>query len=353
MSIPPHGPDRSSYARGVVLLLLAGTVWSMMGLGVRYIENASPLQILLYRSLGMIPALALFIAWRHGGRLDRAVRQMGTPTILGGLALVFAFCGSIVSLKETTVANAVFLLATAPFFAAILGRIVLREKVRLTTWITILVGSFGIVIMVYDGLSAGKVVGNVAGLVCAVFFAVFTIAMRAEKHGDTVPAVLLGGIYASIASGIAATVAGKPLVLAPMDAAIAVALGAGSLGFGLILYALASRHVPAAESTLLAMTEVVLSPIWVWLILGETAGPLMLVGGGILLAALLGNAIIGVVRERRMARADERSAHVGQRHGNGHAAPHLARPVHPGLAGPRPVRYPAATASVQHRSFRR
>jgi drug/metabolite transporter (DMT)-like permease len=194
----------------------------------------------------------------------------------------------------------------------------------------------------------------VAGLVCAVFFAVFTIAMRAEKRGDAVPAVLLGGVYASIASGIAATVAGQPLVLAPIDAAIAVALGAGSLGFGLILYTLASRHVPAAESTLLAMTEVVLSPIWVWLIFGETAGPLMLVGGGILLAALFGNAIIGVIRERRMARADERSAHVGQRHGNGHhAAPHPGRPVHPGLAGARPVRYPAEGPAVQDRSFRR
>ncbi len=341
--------QRSGYAAGVVMLLLAGTVWSMMGLGVRFIENASPLQILLYRSLGMIPALAIFIAIRHGGRLDRALGQVGTPTILGSLALVFAFGGSIVSLKETTVANAVFLLATAPFFAAILGRIVLGEKVRLATWITIFVGSFGVAIMVYDGLSAGKLVGNVAGLVCALFFAIFTIAMRSEKNGDSVVAVLLGGIYASVAAGIATYVAGQPLVLSLHDMAVAVALGIGALGLGLVLYTLGSRHVPAAESTLLAMTEVVLSPIWVWLLFGETAGGLMLVGGGILLAALLGNAITGVIRERRARRQPEPVP--APRAGSGHAAtPHAAWPP---LGRPSGPRYATPAQQPIDRGYRR
>ncbi len=330
------------------MLLLAGTVWSTMGLGVRFMENASPLQILLYRSLGMIPALAIFIAIRHGGRLDRALGQVGTPTILGSLALVFAFGGSIVSLKETTVANAVFLLATAPFFAAVLGRIVLGEKVRLATWITIFVGSFGVAIMVYDGLSAGKLVGNLAGLVCALFFAIFTIAMRSEKNGDSVVAVLLGGIYASIAAGIATYVAGQPLVLSVHDMAVAVALGIGALGFGLVLYTLGSRHVPAAESTLLAMTEVVLSPIWVWLLFGETAGGLMLIGGGILLAALVGNAITGVIRERRAARAPVPQPTA--RAGNGHAAPAHAPPP---LGRPPAPRYPAPRQQHVDRGYRR
>ena len=342
--------NRSGYGAGVVMLLLAGTVWSMMGLGVRYIENASPLQILLYRSLGMIPALAIFIAIRHGGRLDRALMQAGTPTILGSLALVFAFGGSIVSLKETTVANAVFLLATAPFFAAILGRIVLGEKVRLATWITIFVGSFGVAIMVFDGLSAGKIVGNVAGLVCALFFAIFTIAMRSEKNGDSVVAVLLGGIYASVVAGIATYVAGQPLVLSLHDMAIAVALGIGALGLGLVLYTLGSRHVPAAESTLLAMTEVVLSPIWVWLLFGETAGGMMLVGGGILLAALLGNAITGIIRERRAVR--EPMSQLAPRAGNNHAAPaHALAP--PPLGRPPGPRYAAPAQQPIDRGFRR
>lgn len=333
--------NRSGYAAGVVMVLLAGTVWSMMGLGVRFMENASPLQILLYRSLGMIPALTVFIAIRHGGRLDRALYQTGTATIIGGLMLVFAFTGSIVSLKETTVANAVFLLATAPFFAAILGRIVLGEKVRLVTWIMIVVGLSGVAIMVYDGLSAGKVIGNVVGLVCAMFFAIFTIAMRMETRGDSLTAVLLGGIFASIASAVAIAVAGQPLVLSWHDTAIAVVLGIGALGLGLVLYALGSRHVPAAESTLLAMTEVVLSPIWVWLVFGETAGVLMLVGGSILLSALFANAITGVVRERRAGR-DRAPAGALTGHGNGHAAspPRVAPRVVPGYA----VAAPRATA---------
>jgi drug/metabolite transporter (DMT)-like permease len=347
MSHPTTRPDRAGYARGVVLLLLAGTVWSMMGLGVRYIDSATPLQILLYRSLGMFPALALFITYRYGGRLDRALRQMNTATILGSLALVFAFCGSIISLKETTVANAVFLLATSPFFAAVLGWIVLGERVRPTTWITIFVGALGVAIMVYDGLSAGKVAGNVAALVCAVAFATFTIAMRAGKSGDTLPAVLLGGIYSTIASAIAILIAGQSLVLSPTDAAIALALGVGSLGFGLILYTLGSRHVPAAESTLLSMTEVVLSPIWVWLLFGETAGLLMLIGGAILLAALFGNAVTGVIRERRTTSVAAEPA-AGPRGGRPATAP---LPAAPGLVGARQVRY--AGGVTQDGSYRR
>lgn len=348
MSAPPT--YRSGYVAGVLMLLLAGTVWSMMGLGVRFIENASPLQILLYRSLGMIPALAIFITIRHRGRLDRALGQVGTPTILGSLALVFAFGGSIVSLKETTVANAVFLLATAPFFAAILGRIVLGEKVRLATWITILVGTCGVAIMVFDGLSAGKIVGNVAGLTCALFFAVFTIAMRAEKNGDSVVAVLFGGIYASVASGVATYVAGQPLVLSVHDMAIAIALGIGALGLGLVLYTLGSRHVPAAESTLLAMTEVVLSPIWVWLVFGETAGALMLVGGAILLAALFANAITGILRERREGR--QRVLAHEARASNGPAAP-ASPPAPPPLGRVPGPRYPAARPQPMDRDYGR
>lgn len=348
MSAP--GAKRSGYAAGVVMLLLAGTVWSMMGLGIRFIENASPLQILLYRSLGMIPALAIFIAIRHGGRLDRALGQVGTPTILGSLALVFAFTGSIVSLKETTIANAVFLLATAPIFAAILGRIVLGEKVRLATWIMILVGTCGVAIMVLDGLSAGKLVGNIAGLACALFFAVFTIAMRSEKNGDSVVAVLFGGIFASIAAGVATSIAGQSLILSLHDTAIAVALGIGALGLGLVLYTLGSRHVPAAESTLLAMTEVVLSPIWVWIAFGETVGGLMLVGGGILLAALFANAITGIVRERRAGR--EPAPQPAPRAGNGHAAPAHA-PVPPPLGRPPGPRYAAAVQQPVDRGYRR
>lgn len=343
-----HAP-RTGYAAGVVMLLMAGVIWSMMGLGVRYIEEASAFQILLYRSIGILPALSIFIAIRHRGRLDRALAQMGTSTILGSLALVFAFGGSIISLKETSVANAVFLLATAPFFAAILGRLILGEKVRLTTWIMIVVGCFGVAVMVYDGLSAGKIVGNAAALICAMAFAVFTIALRFEKSGDTMPAVLLGGFYAAIASAVAAVVAGQSLVIPIRDAAIAMSLGVGSVGLGLILYTLGSRRVPAAESTLLCMTEVVLAPIWVWLVFGEEAGLLMLVGGGILLSALFANAISGILRERRASRIGTPARSKSNGNGAYHPAP--AREV--AIANSPASRYPGPRPLPHERGLRR
>jgi hypothetical protein len=165
------------------------------------------------------------------------------------------------------------------------------------------------------------------------------------------PAVFLGGFYAAVASAVAATVAGQSLVIPVRDAAIAVGLGVVSVGLGLILYTLGSRRVPAAESTLLSMTEVVLAPIWVWLLFGETAGSPMLIGGTILMSALAGNAIIGVVRERRASRARESAPrHAGP--GTGHAA--AARPqARAGLAPVPAAGYRALSSAPDARGYRR
>lgn len=298
----PAGAVRSLYYRGAALTLLAGVMWSTMGLGVRFIEHAQAFQILLYRSFGLIVVLVLFLTVRSGGRPWRVIARAGAPSILGGLVLSLAFVGSIVSLTQTTVANAVFLLATAPLFAAILGRIVLGEPVRTVTWAMMAVGGVGVALMVIEGISLGRMLGNVAAVACAVCFALFTIALRSERSGDTLPAVLFAAVYSIAASTAAIVVAGDALVLTPRDAAISVALGIFSLGAGLICYTLGSRHIAAGEAALLAMTEVVLSPVWVWLILNESGGFFTLVGGVLLLGALAGNAVSGILAQRRSER---------------------------------------------------
>mgnify|MGYP001293432405 CR=1 FL=1 len=282
------------YGRGVVLILLAGLLWSTMGLGVRLIGEASAFQILFYRSLGLLPVLFLYIAIASGGRPLRTLARTPTISILGGLGLVVAFGGSIISLKETTVANAVFLLSISPFFAAILGRLLLGEPVRWVTWVTMIIAGGGVAIMVAEGVSLGRLVGNVAAIVCTIGFAFYVIALRAERASNPMPVVLLGGIYATVAAATAATVAGQSLLIAVEDAAIAMGLGAVSLSGGLILFTLGSRTVPAAEATLMSLLEVVLAPLWTYLAIGEQVGPYTLVGGGILIAALVINALSGL-----------------------------------------------------------
>ncbi len=298
MSLAAEAIDSTAaYRRGVVLVLLAGTCWSLMGIGIRLIEEANVWQILFYRSLALIPFLAVVIALRSRGRLVRTVRAAGLSGVIGGAGLVIAFSGGIYAIQTTSVANAMFLFAAAPFMASLLGLWLLGEAVRRATWVAMLLALVGIVIMVYGSFSLGHWQGNLFALCSATGFAVFTVALRWKRAEDMMPAVLLGGIFALCVSGLVCLVTGLPFVLPAWDIGVALAMGIVQVGLGLVLYTVGSKSVPAGELALLCMTEVVLAPIWVWLLLGETAAATTLIGGGVLLAALAGNAISGLRRK--------------------------------------------------------
>ena len=298
MSLAAEAIDSTAaYRRGVVLVLLAGTCWSLMGIGIRLIEEANVWQILFYRSLALIPFLAVVIALRSRGRLVRTVKAAGLSGVIGGAGLVIAFSGGIYAIQTTSVANAMFLFAAAPFIASLLGLWLLGEAVRRATWFAMLLALVGIVIMVYGSFSLGHWQGNLFALCSATGFAVFTVALRWKRAEDMMPAVLLGGIFALCVSGLVCLVTGLPFALPAWDIGVALAMGIVQVGLGLVLYTVGSKSVPAGELALLCMTEVVLAPIWVWLLLGETAAVTTLVGGGVLLAALAGNAISGLRRK--------------------------------------------------------
>ena len=286
-----------SYHRGVALVLLAGVCWSIAGLVVRLMEAASSWQILFYRSLSLALFLFLVLAIRSRGRPQRAFRRAGLPSLLGGFALVLAFCGSIFAIRNTTVANAMFLFASAPFMAAGLGLLILKEPVRRATWIAMTVGGLGVALMVAEGISLGHFLGNASAVLSALGFALFTVALRWQHKEDTLPAVCLGGFFTAAIAGFLCLAGGDGLAVSTHDLLLACLLGVGQLGLGLTLYTYGSRAVPAAELALLAMTEVVLGPVWVWLALGETAGTWTLVGGALLLAAIAGNALSGLRRK--------------------------------------------------------
>ncbi len=287
----------TAYRRGVFLVLSAGICWSLMGVGIRLIETASVWQILFYRSLALAPFLLLVITLRSNGGPFRAIRAAGLSGVIGGGALVVAFSGGILAIQTTTVANAMFLFAAAPFMAAVLGVAILRESVRRATWIAMAVAIAGIAVMVTGGLALGRWIGNVAALVSALGFASFTIALRWRKTEDMMPAVFLAGVFAIVVAGLVCAATGLPFALPLRDIAIALGLGVFQVGAGLVLYTAGSKAIPAGELALLSMSEVVLGPLWVWLFLSETASLYTLTGGAILLTALAGNAISGLRRK--------------------------------------------------------
>ena len=281
------------YRAGVAMVLAAGVLWSFMGLAIRMIPEAGTWAVVFYRSLGMVPVLLAFIALRSGGRPWAVIRGAGVAGVIGGGGLIFAFLGAIYAIQTTSVANAVFLYSASPFFSALLGRIVLGERVRPATWAAIGLAAVGIAVMVREGLEGGALAGDAAALISARGFASFTVALRWGRVGDMYPAVLLGGVFTIALAAVAIWSGAGTLALAPRDAGIAMAMGAGLLASGMVIYTLGSRVVPAGELALFSMTEVMLGPVWVWVFLGEKATPGALTGGTILLAAIAGNALSG------------------------------------------------------------
>ncbi|MCP4188826.1 MAG: DMT family transporter [Gammaproteobacteria bacterium] len=286
-----------SYINGVILVLLAGVFWSTMGLGIRNIEAANVWQILCYRSFSLSIFLFVVISLRSGYAPIATIKRSGLAGVIGGFGLVMAFAGGIYAIQTTTVANAMFLFASAPFLAAIFGWIILREKVRRATWLATMFAIVGIAIMVIDGISLGRMLGNVMAMLSALGFAIFTIALRWRKLEDMLPAVFLAGIFAIIISAMVCLTQDYSLHLSVNDASIAIAMGVFQVGVGLTIYTIGSKVVPAVELTLLSMTEVLLGPIWVWLFVGETVSPYTLLGGTILLLAIAGNALSGIRRK--------------------------------------------------------
>ncbi|MDE0696068.1 MAG: DMT family transporter [Boseongicola sp.] len=296
-SLAPPTSKADARRFGVLLVFAAGVLWSTVGLGVRMIEDAVVWQILLYRSISMSLFLYVVIRLRSGESPFVLIRRAGFPSVIAGLSLVAAYSGGIYSMQNTSIANAMLLFATAPFMAAVLGWIILRERVRLATWVAIAVAMGGIAIMVADKSGSALLKGSLAALGSALGFAVFTVALRWGRTVEMLPSVFLSGLFAVVVTFGICQFSGLSVALSLHDGTISMGMGVFQVGAGLILYTLGSRSLPAAELALLSLAEVLLGPLWVWLFLGETASFNTLIGGAVLLAAIAGNAVSGKRRK--------------------------------------------------------
>jgi drug/metabolite transporter (DMT)-like permease len=284
--------------RGLIFVFMAGVLWSTVGLGIRMIDEATVWQILLYRSISLSLFLAMVIYLRSHGNFLKVVKAAGLPGCIAGLSLVGAYSGGIYGIQSTSVANAMLLFAAAPFMAAMLGWIFLRERVRKATWVAILFAILGIGIMVQDKTQSGAaLLGNLSALGGAFGFAVFSVALRWGRSGDMLPAVFLSGIFAIFITSTICSFNGLSFRISVNDTSISMGMGVFQVGAGLVLYTLGSKTLPAAELTLLSLAEVLLGPLWVYLFLNEVATLNTLLGGLVLLLAIAGNAISGARRK--------------------------------------------------------
>jgi len=287
---PGEGPG---YLRGVVMVMAAGGFWSLGGPLVRSLEAAGEWQVLFVRSSAVVVSVLLALAWRYRAGWPGQVRRAGGLALLAGLALGGAFCGFIFALMHTTVANAVFVLSAAPFLTAVLGWLVLGEAIRRGTWLAMGAALAGVAVMVAGGIAAGALFGNLMALLAMAGFSGFAVALRLGRGGDMLPAVL----WAGLAAALLAAVMAPDLEMTARDVVLCAVMGVVQITAGMLLFTAGSRSVPAAELALLSLTEVVLGPIWVWLLVGEVPRLETLAGGAVVLAAIVGRALSGMRRK--------------------------------------------------------
>ena len=278
--------------QGILLVFFAGVLWSTVGLGIRLIEEASVWQILFFRSCSLSCFLLVLIYFRSGNPI-KLIRVAGIPALVAGFSLVIAYAGGIYSIQETSVANAMLLFATAPFFTAVLGWIFLGERVTKVTSLAILVALIGISIMVADKLGGVEFGGSIAAIGSALGFAVFTVSLRWGKFVEMMPAVFLSGILGVLISAGICLSSNLSFDLTPNDLSIALCMGVFQVGAGLVSYTIGSKSLPATQLALLSLAEVLLGPLWVWLFLEEVISKQTVFGGFVLLSALVFNAILG------------------------------------------------------------
>ena len=282
-------------------MLTAGVLLSVAGITFRHMESAGGWQILFYRSFAFSIVIFVYLVLRYRTRTVRAFAATGRPGLVVALSLGLGSACYVFALLLTTVANALFLISSAPFMAAVLGWFVLRERVGPTTWVTMAVALAGIALMVLNGVQSGRLLGNVVALGTPVSFAIMLVTLRRAGDRDMIPAICLAGLVgAALGFAMADT-----LVVSRHDLALCVFLGVVQYAGGFVLITLGARYLPAAEVALLSLTEIVLAPIWVWIGVGEVPARLTLAGGAIVVSAVVVQAVAGM-RETGMRPRDGR-----------------------------------------------
>ena len=272
--------------RHYVFAITAPVFWSLAGVVVKSLEQATEWQINFYRCLSLTLFVAAVTLIRYRRSTLTVLRMGGLKTLMSGALLSGAMLCNVVALKYTTVAVAVFVMAAAPILAALLGRLFLGEEVRARVWISIVLAILGIGIMVGGRLQIGDTVGVAVAILGIVFFGVYAVSLRVGKNVDMTPAVFYGGAIGTAVSFSVSIGTGVGLAIPWIEAMWCTLLGVVQLGLGSVLFALAAQGVPAVQLTLFALGEPLLAPVWVWLMLGDVPTMTTLLGGAVLFAAL-------------------------------------------------------------------
>ena len=271
---------------GPLLVFLGAVCLSFGGLIVKSFEGASLWQILFWRQFFFSITVALYLLFTYKKNFFKSFYTSGLPGFIGGIILAIGFAAYVFSMYTTTVANTNFIITTETIFLAVFGYFFLKEKINLITFISIILGMSGVLIILGSSLSiqsSEQFLGNMVAFIMPISFAVLVIIIRKYPNVDMVPAQFTAGIFAAI---IGFFIAGN-LSISPHDLFLAFLAGFFQIGFGFILITIGSQTTPAAVVGVMMLTESVFGPLWAWLFINEVPPTAVIIGGSIIIFSIL------------------------------------------------------------------
>jgi len=271
---------------GPILIFFGALCLSFGGLIVKSFEAANLWQILFWRQFFFAIVVVLYLLFSYRKNFFKSFYKSGLPGFVAGLFLSVGFAAYVFSMYTTTIANTNFIITTETIFLAIFGYFFLKEKINLITFISIILGMSGVLLIVTSSLSiqsSEQFLGNIVAFVMPISFAILVIIIRKYPNVDMVPSQFTAGIVAAV---IGFLIAGK-LSISPHDLFLAFLAGFFQIGFGFILITIGSQTTPAAVVGVLMLTESVFGPLWAWLFINEIPPISVLIGGGIIIFSIL------------------------------------------------------------------
>ena len=284
-------PDLKNTKLAIPLVVLAGLLWSFGPLIVRNMDEPGsvPWQYLFTRGLVIFILLNIYLYFEEGLDFYKNYLRIGFSGLIGGTGLGIAMVTFIWSITHTTAAITLLCLAAMPFITALLGFLFLKEKISTSVWIAMIVASIGVATMALGSASLGSINGLVFGLVSALGFSVFSVSLRWRKKTPKFTTVAIAGLFCCIFSTVIIIQNDLSYFSSSKNEGLFAVHGT-VVCLGLILYSIGSKVIPAAELTLLSLTEVIGGIFWVWIpILGinEIPSNNTIIGGFLIFMSII------------------------------------------------------------------
>jgi len=268
---------------GPLLVFLGALSLSFGGLIVKSFEGATLWQILFWRSLFFSLTILTFLIISYKKKTFKSFYDSGLPGFFGGIILSFGFCGYVFAMYNTTVANTNFIISLQILFLAVFGYFFLKEKISAATLASIILAITGVLVMVGNSLTPGELSGNLAAFTMPITFAILIMIVRKYPTVDMVPAQFVAGVCSCIIGFLLST----KLMISPNDIFLGFLAGFFQVGFGFIFITIGARTTPSAMVGIIMLSESVLGPVWAFLFVSERPSIFGLVGGAIILFAVL------------------------------------------------------------------